>query len=471
MEMRSVLRNLIFYTVFIIPSLQLSSLDGIKDLLQNFESKIDINFVFYNYYRENYENPYHCSAKLGPNCKFINDRSLLDYVDTSEDTIDYLSRKEKAIEYLDQVNAHAEKQLAGETDGWIVVNNEMRDAILGKNSRTPVLEFNIDVLLDFNNFPLMEQDQAITMPYYYQYGLQKGIGGFLDINQAAIIDDAHVQLSFVNVYLPSYRKIYTRKNVAELIDYEENKAGGEKEGLDPVGMYIYSSEKRFGEIRFSKPIRIKQFFMRKHNFVLYEKYRKAKLTDEKLVEYTAIGKLNGAEVERYAKKSYQSTNKWVKLTSTKNAFIDTLVFDENSDLDNLYFSIKNVDKYISDEKVKTPAAAAGDNFYQFSIPTNKFKSKDEMLAFVKEQWDQYRIEGAGTEPDITFHELIAQVEQALGMRIEDKPAVAKPATGATATAEKTNKDGLKDDIKVDVKKNAKEEHEKKQKQKEQFSQP
>ena len=68
----------IYLFILAIPfSSQLSNIRSIQNLIKNFDNNIDINFLFYSYHQQQYQNPYKCSAEYGPYCKFINNKSLL----------------------------------------------------------------------------------------------------------------------------------------------------------------------------------------------------------------------------------------------------------------------------------------------------------------------------------------------------------------------------------------------------------
>jgi len=126
--------------------------------------------------------------------------------------------------------------------------------------------------------------------------------------------------------------------------------------LSQLGCICTLKKKKIGEIKFSKPVRIKQFYLRKHNFQAYKRKQQKSGLSPDVIDHFAVGKLNGIEVEKFTKKSYHNVNKWIKMASHKNTLIDTLVFDENTDLDNLLFSIKHMDKSNIPGNLKVSAA-------------------------------------------------------------------------------------------------------------------
>jgi len=427
------------FMILIPSSYQLSSLQPIQNLLKSFDEKIDINFLFYSLYRDQKLNPFHCNAQFGPHCKSVNGHSLLDMVDSQLDTLEYQSKKEKVLEYLDQISSHVNQQLKlMKNDGFVLVSNDFRDSILGKNDRNPVIEYNIDILLTFDDFPSRNEDTLITTPYLYFYGLKKSYGGFKE--KVTPIDQDHLEVRFNGILQPNYQKIYSQKSISEFDEYEKANANNEKQNLDPTGLYLYTNEKKSGEMKFSRPVKIRHFFLRKHNLFAYQRQRQRLGLDPNIVEYTAIGKLNGVEVDKFSKLNYHAGNKWVKIVPQKSVYVDSITFEENTDIDNLYFAMRHTQKdaaggstttktTINSDKATKEAKEAqetadgsdrGVQFYQFKIPSNsKFATKEELVEFFRNQWDELKKKDEDFDVDFTFEEVLDYIEQALDSTLQE----------------------------------------------------
>ena len=66
--------SIAFNVVFSLKNLRLRE---IEKLIERFDSTLEINYLFYDKYRNQANNPLLCNAENGPHCSLINNKSLL----------------------------------------------------------------------------------------------------------------------------------------------------------------------------------------------------------------------------------------------------------------------------------------------------------------------------------------------------------------------------------------------------------
>ena len=86
-----------------------------------------------------------------------------------------------------------------------MVSNELRDSILGRKNKNPVIQYNININLDFDLIPTKSKDTLLTNPYVYLYGLKEGFGRFKDKLFVDPKKEDLVEITFSNIYQPSYK--------------------------------------------------------------------------------------------------------------------------------------------------------------------------------------------------------------------------------------------------------------------------
>lgn len=64
---------------------------------------------------------------------------------------------------------------------------------------------------------------------------------------------------------------------------DSDKITNDKSTINPYGVYLFTEEKFSGEIKFSKPVKISQFYLRKHNFIAYQREHKGRLLSREIV--------------------------------------------------------------------------------------------------------------------------------------------------------------------------------------------